>query len=564
MAFNITSHFDRVQSAVQSKYDPEKVAGWVRKHTRMGGRPFSFKDHEYQIRILQSDAPIKIVRKCSQVGISELAARYSLALLNMIDNFSIIYTFPTVDFGRKFTKSRLDPIIEASRTLSDALQGSDSTELKRFNNSLMYLRGTYGSNQAISVPADLVIHDEYDFSNFEVMSNFQSRLTHSSYKWKFLFSTPTLPDIGISNEFKDTRRFFNQCKCHKCGHWFLPDYMRDVVLPGWDGPLLDITKADLKRFDVKEARLLCPKCGKEPSLQLEHRDWVCENPLDAYTGEGFQVSPFDAPNVIDLSYLIEASTMYKRKDDFVNFNLGLPMESADSSLTQGDVDKMLEAAKTAMPGAAVIGLDMGLTCHMVVAVLDGKDKLNIIHSLTVSYKDVVDKFAEVAREYRVVAAVVDSQPYVETVYRLQGKHPFVYGSVYVTSKDLVPFKLKDKSEDAPSGILDERQVNVNRNRALDALMLDVRSGRVTLADGPNTELMRVQLTDMKRMRPSAASGPLADENESYRWVKSAGGNDHFHHAMLYAWVAARLGVAAALRRPSIIVPWFTGKFKMES
>jgi hypothetical protein len=43
-------------------------------------------------------------------------------------------------------------------------------EVKQFGESFLYFRGTKGVTAAISVPADCLVHDEYDFSDLEVLS----------------------------------------------------------------------------------------------------------------------------------------------------------------------------------------------------------------------------------------------------------------------------------------------------------------------------------------------------------------------------------------------------------
>ena len=67
-------------------------------------------------------------------------------------------------------KTRFDPVIADSPELRAKLDAEvDNTGLKRIGGSFLYIRGTFSKNAAISVPADILIHDEVDFSNQEVM-----------------------------------------------------------------------------------------------------------------------------------------------------------------------------------------------------------------------------------------------------------------------------------------------------------------------------------------------------------------------------------------------------------
>ena len=555
--FDIRDHIDRLRQSALESLTPEMVAEWIQKYTYLGGDLYSFKDHEYQLRILQSSAPEIYVRKCSQVGISEMSFRRSLALSDIIDGFSTIYTLPTATFAADVCKTRIDPIIAESPRLKMKLHKTlDNASIKQLGNSFLYIKGTYGNNQAISVPADLIVSDEYSFSDEEVVSNFNSRLTHSKYKWQFMLSTPTANNVGIDKKFAGSRRHFNFTCCDHCGHFFLPDYYLHVKIPGFTGDLREISATNIHKFDVENAKLRCPRCDMVPSLQVEHREWVCENPSENYVAEGFQVSPFDAPNIITVPYLIRTSTKYKRRADFDNFNLGLPSEDAESSVLKSDTDRMFDLGLQGSNGQRVLGMDMGVYCSCMIADVGYDGKLHVIHTELIHYSNVAARYMELVKQFRVTSAVVDSQPYVETVFRMQDHSPILWGSVYVTSKNLEPFTIKDKEDDETSGLLAVRQVNVNRNIALESLFKDIRDGNVGIRPDANKEIIEIQMCDMKRVKDQAARDQFSD---SFIWKKSSEGNDHFHHALLYAWVAAKL---RSVPTHSFGLPLFLGSMKL--
>ena len=536
--FNFVEHIQRLEQSVLETLTPEMIAEWIEKYTYLGGELYSFKDHEYQLRILQSTSPEIIVRKCSQVGISEMSFRRALALADIIDGFSTIYTLPTATFAADVCKTRIDPIIAESPRLKMKINKVlDNASIKQIGASFLYVKGTYGNNQAISVPADMIVSDEYSFSDEEVVSNFNSRLTHSKYKWQFYLSTPTAFKTGIDKKFTASRRHFNFTCCDHCGHFFLPDYYSHVKIPGFTGDLREITATNIHKYAVERAVLRCPKCDAVPSLQVEHRAWVCENPTENFVAEGFQVAPFDAPNIITVPYLVRTSTKYKRRADFDNFNLGLPSEDAESSVLKSDVDRMYDLGQLGSNGQRVLGMDMGVYCSCMVAEVGRDGKLHTIHTELIHYSQVDNRYQELVKQFNVTSAVVDSQPYVETVFRMQDKSPILWGSVYVTSKNLEAFRIQDKEEDEFAGLLAVRQVNVNRNIAFESLFKDIRDGNISIRQDANKEIIEVQLCDMKRVKDPNLRDPGAD---AFIWKKSAEGNDHFHHALLYTWVAAKL------------------------
>lgn len=558
MSFNFDDHLERLKSTLQPAHTTKSVADWITTHTYLDGEPFSFKDHEYQHRILQSEAPLLVVQKCSQVGITELIIRRTLALMDIMRSFSVIYTMPTAGFAATAVKTRFDPVVQSSPRLSQLIHTTtDNTEIKRFADNFLYIKGTYGNNQAISVPADMIVHDEFDFSDAQVMSNFQSRLKHSKYKWKALFSTPTVANYGINAEFNSTKRHYNFTKCDHCGHWFVPSYFDHVRIPDFSGVLKQITKENIHQHAWQDAKLHCPKCDSVPNLQVENRIWVCENPDENHEGEGFQVSPFDAPNVVTIPSLILSSTKYDRITDFINFDLGLPATDAESSLQDADIDQMFEKHDQIAPNttACVIGVDMGVTCHIVVAKVGASTGLHIIDLSTAHYTDLEKHLDTLVRQYRPASIVMDSQPYTDTVHRLQQRHHNLYGSVYVQNKDLEMYKLKDRENNAEKGLLDVRQVNVNRDYAFDCLMTEIRAGKVTCVKNDQHHKLRVHLKDMKRIMVQRTYGQV------FAWRKSKEGSDHYHHALLYALIAKELTHTPHTR---LIVPVFLGSFKAKN
>ena len=102
------------------------------------------------------------------------------------------------------------------------------------------------------------------------------------------------------------------------------------------------------------------------------RQWVIENPDDAFVDSGYQVSPFDCPTIIKPSALVKASVAYDRLVDFYNQRLGKSLVDRETSLAR---DELVNATVSGYPSGSlsyVMGLDMGNTCWaLVCAVLPG-------------------------------------------------------------------------------------------------------------------------------------------------------------------------------------------------
>lgn len=541
-------HLRRLRSRVDKRNGMANLAKWVTEKTTLGMEPYSFKDHEYQEVILSDTSREVVVRKCSQVGLSEATARLAVAMVNVVSPLTVIMTLPTATFAATFMKTRVDPIIQGSEEARENVhRTNDNSSMKQFGDSYLYMKGAASSNAPISIPCDVLVFDEVDFSDQEVLSQYTSRLTHSKWKLFRKFSTPTIPKYGIDRAFQESRRHFNLCKCNHCGHWSNPDYYRDVKIPGYLGDLRSINKQTLRSIRWREAVLLCPRCGKAPSLAIEHRQFVCENPDDNYEAAGYQVSPFDAPAFITCPDLITASTNYEREQDFVNFSLGLPMEDKSATLTVEDFrDRFV------LPGGwstAVMGVDVGATYHFKVGAVRPDGKLTVIHAEQVPMGRAKERYHALRQEYRVTCTVMDSQPHSETVMGLQAEDPNLYAAVYTNRKGVTTYKVRDEEGDEDDGKSFVRQVDINRSRAFDSYMHALRSGDIEFVQSDIMSVVQEQHTSMKRVKGfDGESGEMI-----YTWQKTDG-NDHFHHTGVYLHIASQIrGIGA----PIVTLPLFS-------
>lgn len=549
-------HFERLRMAALRDGTLGGIAAWITDNTYIKGMPFSFEDHEYQSVILKDDSREKFVRKCSQIGLSELSVRIALALCASLESFTTIYTLPTASFAKTFVRTRVDPVVDDSPKLQRAVDKSiDNSEIKRINNSFLYVKGTIGTKAAISVPADAIISDEVDFSDLETLSNYQSRLTHSKWKLKYKFSTPTVNKYGISADFDKSRRHWNFVKCNFCAHWFLPDYFNHVVLPGYDGDLRHINADNIHRYDYRSAHIVCPHCGATPSLQTEHRQWVVENDSEQRDAAGFQIQPFDAPNIITPGDLILSSTKYKRYADFINFSLGLPAEDKDSSFAEDELRSCFLSGVTPGFYSHVMGIDVGLLSHVMVAGVSPDGAMLTVHTAIVPVDRLQEHVRRLKVQFHVGVTVMDTQPYVETVVRMQESDSDLFGAIYVEMKGTEPFTLQMRDEEPEEGKLSVRLVKVNRNKCFDAFMGFLRDKKWHILEDENKETIISHMTDMKRIREFDSVEELR-----YVWRKSERGQDHFHHSAVYTWVAAKLRGLAGNR---VLLPSLVDSFKVK-
>jgi hypothetical protein len=541
----IGDHLERVRTAVLTRDTAASIAGWITRNTTYAGQPYSYHDHEFQERIMSDISRDVVVIKCSQVGMSEVGSRMSLALVNVLRPYTVAYTLPTAKFAGTFAKTRIDPVIAGSKVMKQNIHTTnDNNEVKQFGDSFLYLRGAASANAPISIPVDHLVHDEVDFSDQEVLGQYQSRLTHSKWRRSTKISTPTLPMFGIHRAYQETRRYVNLCKCNHCNHWFQPDYYDHVRIPGFVGDLSTINKTMLRKLRFQDAQLHCPSCGLVPSLQVSHREWVCENPTENYIGAGYQITPFDAPNIIQIPYLVEASTKYDRIQDFVNFNLGLAAEDKEATLSKEDFENVFCQFEKPLNTVNVMGVDVGNTYHFVIAAVDGAGEMAVLHREKVPMGLARKRYMELKKEFRVLCTVIDSMPHAETVMALQAVDVNLYASVYMKSKSVTTHAVVERAAEWEEGKDFIRQVNVNRSKALDGYMEFIREHHMIVRDqtDEDKEEFIAHHMSMKRVK--------VYDNESgemqFSWQKTDG-IDHFHHAGLYCWIASKIrGVGKSL------------------
>ena len=526
---------ERIKAAVRSKYGLSNLDQWIERNTMLNGRNFSFKGYEFQVPILRDTAKKSIIIKAAQVGLSELAYRWSVSACCVVDNFTAIYVFPTSSDAERNNKTRVGPMIAESPELRRLVDPEmNNGEIKKFGkNSFLMFRGTKTQTAALSTPANALIVDEFDKCDIDVATTYISRLQNRPHKIQKIFSTPTIEKFGIAKETETATRLKHLATCEHCDHTFLPDYFEHIKIPGWDKSLEEITKNNINTIRWREALLLCPKCGKDPNLHHERMQFVAENANENHDANAWFVSPFSAHTVISPSYLVQVSTQFSRYSEFKNQSLGLTAEEKNESIQEAD---MVLAEMPGLDSAEfhVMGSDMGITCHICIGRIATDGTFVIVHREQVHYTHFEKRTLELSAQYRVVLHVMDTQPYVDLVTRITKARPNNWGAIFVTSKSPVPFTLEQASADAVEGKMDLRLVKVNRTAALDALLGVIKRGEWKINSSDQNEVYRAQMQDMKRVQRFTRDGEL-----SYVWEKTTGA-DHYHLATLYLYIATQM------------------------
>lgn len=526
--------FSRISDRVNSGLVLNDLSTWICENTYLGGKKFSFNEHEFQIDIARETANDGVIQKCSQVGLTELAIRIMLALMALSMDKHGIYVLPSAKFAARFSKARISPIIKQSEKLKGLVQSaSDSSEMKVIGSSVLHISGAATANQAISTPAQILIVDEYDFCNMQVLTMFSSRLRHNKDGgFRRKFSTPTVGGYGVNKEYSesDMRRYM--VKCRHCEMSQAPDFKRQVVIPGYDGEFDKFTPEDIVsgEYLIDNSYIRCTKCGKELDSSMSNKDrreWVAHSP--SRTKAGWAVKPYDLIAYNQTPKVIRQLSEYSRRQDFDNFVLGEVSSSAENQiierlLRESFLMKLFENAE-----GVRIGIDVGKTCHIFIGFRSG-GKYDVIRSLTVKADTItgetlLDKISEVIIRYSAAKVVIDAGPDFtlgrELIKKFGGR---VSQCVYVkeSTKKTTAYWKEDE---------EEQIIAAKRTRGLDIMVRKVNSGKFSFPESAEKEAIITQMLDSKRVEE------IDDEGvKKAKWIKVTN-NDHYFHACFYFMLA---------------------------
>lgn len=514
----------------------------VLKYGMVEGKPYSFKDHEYQQEIIRDTRSRIDVQKCSQVGASEMAVQKALAIMAVMSYMRVMFSLPTKEMANAFSKDRFDGAIEQSDFYTSLVAaGGNAAGQKKLGSNMLYVIGTYGAKGAISVPAEFVISDEVDFSNDVVLGKLNSRLRHAksvdekgNRGYRFRFSTPTVDGYGINDGFSAGDQRYYMCKCEHCEKWVCPDFYTDFMIPGYTGAMASFTIDDARneRYDKEAAWIKCPSCDKDLFSSLinpARRQWVAKHP-DVWD-HSYQVFPWDVPKYNTPAAIIKQFADYPLTSDFMNFVIGVPfMDAENSFITSKEwkdktctVDLWIYGL-VAASAPTFGGMDIGKTCHLYVKTKVGKGWHVVwMEKLKNTKEEPLAPLVVQRYDYfRMRKLCIDAGPDITLVNLLVGARPGIQAVVYTTVGGIVPVH-ETKAGDV---------INADRTKTLTLTLKDHNSGNTLY---PHKEDLRDELFEhlatTKKIRERDADGNMKE-----RFVKNKKA-DHWVHAANYAKVA---------------------------
>lgn len=318
-----------------------------------------------------------VFMKGAQLGATEAGLNWLGYLIAHAPGMALL-VMPSLDMVRRNTRTRIDPMIEATPALRSRIaaprskDAANSTFAKQFPGGLLVMTGANSASSLRSTPARYIMLDEVDGFPSDVDGEgdpvalaIERAATFRGRRKIFMVSTPTL--AGVSRIEKayaegDQRRFF--VPCPSCGAF-------DVVT--WK-------QIKWPQGRPEAAHYLCQHCDAEVSDRhktgmLEAGEWRATAAGDGRTAS-FHLSALYSPFVTWGEIASEFVAVHKdpaRLQTFVNLKLGEPYEDRDTTPMSPDA---LQARAEAWPADVLPEGVAVITCG--VDVQDDRLELEIV------------------------------------------------------------------------------------------------------------------------------------------------------------------------------------------
>ncbi len=472
------------------------------------GKELDFHTHRYLFDIYRDNSPKLCCIKAGQIGFSTMAIIKTIWLCTN-QKLDVGYILPTVEMTQKFVGSKVNRIAQQNPIIQNLMKDKDSISQKQIGENYIFYLGAQTDRSAIMLSLDMLVADEYDKAPQDILEIYDSRLQHSKFGYKWVFSNPTIPDYGVDRfwEVSDKKKWHIK---HGCGEIYI----------------LDETC-----IDYEDEIFRCPKCKHEITDDNRRMgEWVA-------TAQG-QWSGYWIPLWVNPMMSASKIAEYKKtksKEYFANFVAGLPYINSENQITQGMLDSNLINKVNAQEGRIIIGVDTGHNIHYTLANKDGIFHYGYCPSVAENPTPNYDPYNELEgllQRFPRSIMVADQGGDLIGIRKLQAKYR---GRVFLCwfvkeTKNLQIIRWAENDE--------EGKVLVDRNRAIQMVVDELKEARSPIW-GTKDEWQDWFNHAMNIYRVKEIQGQ--DENDpqyGWRFVWKRKGPDHW----LLSYVYARIGL----------------------
>jgi hypothetical protein len=479
---------------------------WSEGKRTINKKPFSLEKHPFLIDIYRDMSKQIVVQKAAQMGVSEYALNRSLWFCES-GRGNVIYTLPTASDCSDFSKMRLNPILDENDWENPEADRPevDNVKMKQVGNRFLILKGSFDARHAISIPSDMNVHDEVDFSKGEIINQYKARLGHSEFAWELFISTPTLPETAINKMFleSDQRHWHVTCPNCKAEHKLCCGYP-DLII---------------------DNEFRCPVC--KAVLDRSAGRWIATFP--EREKHGYHISRLIAPWVT-AKQIFEFKASFHKIKDFYNLVLGMPYAGEDMPL---DMKTLNECGDERInlhvrDEGCTAGVDQGNEVHVVVSKTVGGNKKQVVWVEKIPIDLAYQMLEQYMDQFKIHTLVIDAMPNTASARQLALKFP---GRVFLCY-------YKDGMVDPIKWDFANHAVFVNRTESLQRMCQRFHGREVVL---PVHEKMSEYKKHLTNLVTTIEENPSTGE-KIMRFTKT--GDDHFAHANNYDDIAQARGMRA--------------------
>jgi len=519
---------------------------WALRYRVMGSPfagPFSFDHHPWTRDMHKSKAAKNVGKKAAQMGYSETMLNVTFHALDQMHQ-DVLYVLPnTKPDATDFSAARFDTALEASKYIARMFSNVKNVGHKRAGMNNLYIRGSRSRSAMKSIPAGVVILDEFEEFAEGVLPLVTERMSGQLLTMLWLISTPMVPNAGIDKEYNlsDQRHFMFKCpRCSRSTELIFPD-------------CLVVTAESITDPKIKGSHLICKECKG----MLEHKEKVeflrdgWWEPMNSdseiagfYINQLYSMAKAGQPVELAMAYLkslIDAAD----EQEFWNSKMGMAHIVANAAVTDEHINGALRDYVMGDPRyvnqdyITTMGIDVGGDCHyeivqyMINKAVPSTD-INFMAKARVLKVGKIKEFEDAIPliiHYKPAKIVIDDMPDTRAALKFARQFPQGLVSLCHYGQNANAREILDYGE----------RITVNRTVWLDQSLGRFINGSIYIPkDIPQEYKNHVKA--LVRVYAKDAKG------ETQSFYKAAG-RDHFGHARNYAEIALPL----AFKRGTAII-----------
>jgi len=170
--------------------------------------------HPWVREMHNSWAPFNYAMKGAQTGVTEVGINRAFYIIDKMKR-DVLYVLPTNKVAVDFSKARFGSALAMSPYIASMFTDTNSVGLKMAGPNTLYIRGSRGDSNLVSVPVSELILDELDRMEQTQIELALTRLDGQLVKHVWGISTPTIPDFGIHKYYQGSTQehFVFPCPC---------------------------------------------------------------------------------------------------------------------------------------------------------------------------------------------------------------------------------------------------------------------------------------------------------------------------------------------------------------